>query len=174
MLTTKPLCCSKQYEMSKQPHVEANGIFKTAAPQGQKHMISNNLYACLSEVNTNCCCDCNNVLQPSFVCSAVQTGALQIRQLPRFSGQLISGSVQIYCLHPKPHQNDTVKWFKAEKYDSDQKDEITEGERIQILRTSTQSSFLLIKDLNVEDRGAYFCQVNGTMGPGTEVQVASK
>ncbi len=103
-------------------------------------------------------------------------------QAPRFSGKYTTKSARIYCGVLKTvnrnkivnlEDNLSVKWHKADKYNS-HKEEITTEERIETGKHRNDSFFLHIDDLRLEDKGVYFCEINNTMGPGTELQVASK
>lgn len=66
-----------------------------------------------------------------------------------------------------------VQWFRLAKYDEDRAKaaEVKAGGRTEIPPPGAK---LLILDVRVEDKGVYFCKVNHTWGPGTELQVASK
>lgn len=67
-----------------------------------------------------------------------------------------------------------MEWHKADKYGAD-KNKIVPNERIRFeSRLMIQNALLYFMDLKVEDSGVYYCSVNGTFGPGTEVQVVSK
>lgn len=103
----------------------------------------------------------------SFRCSC--TGALQIRQTPRFIGAKTKQNVHIDC----STSASTVQWYRLNKYDEDPNKavEVKKGGKIEIATPGTR---LLILDVRVEDRGVYFCKMNDTWGPGTELQVASK
>lgn len=103
----------------------------------------------------------------SFKCSS--TGALQIRQYPRFIGVRSQHQVKISCLGaPGP-----VQWYKLNKYDEDRSKakEVKAEWRIGIPSPGTK---LHISALRLEDKGVYVCKVNDTWGPGTELQVSSK
>lgn len=66
-----------------------------------------------------------------------------------------------------------VQWYRLNRYDQDRNEaaEVKTGGKIDI---STPGSSLLIFDVRVEDKGVYFCKMNDTWGPGTELQVVSK
>lgn len=66
-----------------------------------------------------------------------------------------------------------VQWYRLNKYNEDRNkaEEVKAGGRISIPSPGTE---LFINALRVEDKGVYFCKVNDTWGPGTELQVFSK
>ncbi|XP_014848554.1 PREDICTED: uncharacterized protein LOC106921395 [Poecilia mexicana] len=97
--------------------------------------------------------------------------ALQISQKPRFYGLRPRKNVPIYCQVSHQHLKSTVEWHKADKYGA-VKNKVVYNERIRFgHQLMIQNAFLYFNDLKVEDRGVYYCSVNGTFGPGTEVQV---
>ncbi|KAM4715190.1 B-cell antigen receptor complex-associated protein beta chain [Anableps anableps] len=97
--------------------------------------------------------------------------ALQISQKPRFYGLRPRKNVPIYCLSSQQHQQSTVKWYKADRYDTD-KMEIKHHDRIRFeSKHKVQNAYLYFNYLKVEDSGVYYCSINDTFGPGTEVQV---
>ncbi|PWA21349.1 hypothetical protein CCH79_00003300, partial [Gambusia affinis] len=97
--------------------------------------------------------------------------ALQITQKPRFLGLRTRATAPIYCLVSDKNLKGTVEWHKADKYGAD-KNKIVPNERIRFeSRLMIQNALLYFMDLKVEDSGVYYCSVNGTFGPGTEVQV---
>lgn len=108
----------------------------------------------------------------SLKCSP--TGALQIRQYPRFLGVGTQRQVRIDCLASRCSAVQcTVQWYRLNKYNEDRnKAEVVKaGGRISVPSPGTK---LFISALRVEDKGVYFCKVNDTWGPGTELQVSSK
>ncbi|XP_038152905.1 uncharacterized protein cd79b [Cyprinodon tularosa] len=97
--------------------------------------------------------------------------ALQISQRPRFYGLTSRRDVSIYCQSSEQDTAKTAEWYKAMKYDSPEK-EIVESERIRYEKQgSVENAFLFFKELTVEDSGIYYCKINDTWGPGTEVQI---
>lgn len=83
----------------------------------------------------------------------------------------------IYCFPSTEHLAPIVQWYKVNKYNEELEnaEEIKAGQRIEIrTRNLSKIAFLRISDLQVEDRGVYFCKLNNTWGSGTEIQVASK
>lgn len=103
----------------------------------------------------------------SLKCSP--TGALQIRQFPRFIGVGTRRQVRIHC----SASPGLVQWYRLNKYNEDRNraEEVKAGGRISVPKPGTK---LFISALRVEDKGVYFCKVNDTWGPGTELQVSSK
>lgn len=104
------------------------------------------------------------------------TAALQIRQSPRFIGVGTQHQVSIACLASQCSAAQcAVQWYRLNKYNGDRNRavEVKAGARISV-PPHHGGTRLVIKALRVEDKGVYFCRVNGTWGPGTELQVASK
>lgn len=101
-----------------------------------------------------------------------------IRQKPRFyGGTTHKKALVIFCLSYKQCPSATVEWYKDNKYNEDKKRRINpERGRIEIhnISRSTIQSILKIYTPKMTDTGVYFCKLNGTWGPGTEVQVTSK
>lgn len=123
---------------------------------------------------------CHNVPEPSFLCSVALNDTHLIRQKPRFYGGLThKSSVVIHCLHSRQNLSATVEWYKVNKYDEDQEKRRRinpERRRIVIYHSNeaTLRSILQIFSPRITDTGVYFCKLNDTWGPGTEVQVTSK
>ncbi|TNN03280.1 hypothetical protein fugu_000309 [Takifugu bimaculatus] len=94
------------------------------------------------------------------------SGALQIRQSPRFIGVGTRHLVRIHC----SGTSGLVQWYRLNKYNEDRNkaEEVKAEGRISFPSPGTQ---LFISALRVEDKGVYFCKVNDTWGPGTELQV---
>uniref|UniRef100_A0A3Q1GQM3 Uncharacterized LOC110961317 n=1 Tax=Acanthochromis polyacanthus TaxID=80966 RepID=A0A3Q1GQM3_9TELE len=113
---------------------------------------------------------CGLALISLSVCSV----ALQISQKPRFYGVKINRAVYIYCKSSDQGQKSEVHWYKADKYDVsvEKRERIVEEEKkIQFQRKGMiTNAFLIILKLKKEDSGVYFCKINGTWGPGTELQ----
>ncbi|XP_035002368.2 uncharacterized protein cd79b [Hippoglossus stenolepis] len=98
--------------------------------------------------------------------------ALSVTQIPRFYGVQTNRNVGIFCIL-RPNLPATVGWFKAHVYDEDPKDRVkVEGERIGFKHRDHTLNFLLnITNVHVEDSAVYFCKVNNTWGPGTQLIV---
>ncbi|XP_068161552.1 B-cell antigen receptor complex-associated protein beta chain isoform X2 [Antennarius striatus] len=100
---------------------------------------------------------------------------LRISQKPRFYGAITRRSVHFYCLSSKHHLAARARWFKVNKYyeEPERGQEMKARGRISIRPTGqTKDGCLYIKDVHIEDRGVYFCRINDTWGPGSELQVA--
>ncbi|XP_005725910.1 B-cell antigen receptor complex-associated protein beta chain [Pundamilia nyererei] len=91
---------------------------------------------------------------------------LQIRQKPRFYGVAVKSSVHIYCSSSRQH-NSTVKWFKANKIG----DEQTPLSTLIDDDIRFQMAYLYINNIQMRHSGVYYCKINETQGPGTEVKV---
>lgn len=102
--------------------------------------------------------------------------ALQISQKPRFLGvRANQKQVPIYCMSSNQWQNTTAKWFKAASYDSNIKKELKNEGRIRFYsRDLIKNAYVQIKNLHTGDSGVYFCKINDTWGPGTQIKVVSK
>ncbi|XP_041829035.1 B-cell antigen receptor complex-associated protein beta chain [Melanotaenia boesemani] len=97
------------------------------------------------------------------------TVSLQVSQRPRFIGLKTKRVVRIYC-SSKQNVQSTALWYKADEYKGS-KHRIYQTERIVFHNSSMiQNGILNVLDIQVEDSGVYFCEVNGAEGPGTEVQ----
>lgn len=99
------------------------------------------------------------------------SGALLVTQKPRFYGVRTYRTAAILCVSSKQHLPAQVQWYKASMYNGERR--LLEG---QITRNSslTRNAILYIHNLAEGDSGVYFCKLNNTWGPGTELQVASK
>lgn len=107
----------------------------------------------------------------SSVCSV----ALEIFQKPRFLGvRANQNRVPLYCMSSNRQLNATVHWYKAATYSSSKKDVVNEGRIEFYTRDLTENAYMQIRNLQVEDSGVYFCRINDTMGPGTQIKVVSK
>ncbi|KAM9426374.1 B-cell antigen receptor complex-associated protein beta chain [Pholidichthys leucotaenia] len=108
--------------------------------------------------------------------SVAVSRSLQISQKPRFYGVKTARSVVIYCLSSLQHFNSSARWFKADRYDtpSEYRTEILElDESVNFHhKNKIQNAFMYLVNLQIYDSGVYFCKINSTWGPGTELQVA--
>ncbi|XP_039895242.1 B-cell antigen receptor complex-associated protein beta chain isoform X2 [Simochromis diagramma] len=98
--------------------------------------------------------------------SVADNKILQIRQKPRFYGVAVKSSVPIYCLSSR-QDNSTVKWFKANKIG----DEQTPLSTLIDDNIRFQMAYLYINNIQMRHSGVYYCKINETQGPGTEVKV---
>ncbi|XP_042079848.1 B-cell antigen receptor complex-associated protein beta chain isoform X1 [Haplochromis burtoni] len=98
--------------------------------------------------------------------SVADNKTLQIRQKPRFYGVAVKSSVHIYCLSSR-QDNSTVKWFKANKIG----DEQTPLSTLIDDDIRFQMAYLYINNIQMRHSGVYYCKINETQGPGTEVKV---
>nr|QPF15790.1 Cd79b protein [Ceratias holboelli] len=107
--------------------------------------------------------------------SVAPNDALRISQRPRFYGVRTRQSVRIYCQSSEQRQEATAHWYKVNEYNEEpeKRKEVKAGERIKTLTMDlTTGGYLYIHAVRVVDRGVYFCKINNTWGPGTELQVA--
>ncbi|XP_070708254.1 B-cell antigen receptor complex-associated protein beta chain [Pempheris klunzingeri] len=97
-----------------------------------------------------------------------------IIQRPRFFGVTAKHlSMAFYCEPSKKHLPNSVEWYKAAEYNTE-KIKIVEDTKF-AMRNQTSGSFLLIThDLQIKDSGVYFCKINGSWGPGSELRVARR
>uniref|UniRef100_A0A3P8RVU1 Ig-like domain-containing protein n=1 Tax=Amphiprion percula TaxID=161767 RepID=A0A3P8RVU1_AMPPE len=99
--------------------------------------------------------------------------ALQIRQKPRFYGVKTNRAVYIYCMASNQGQDSEVNWYRADEYDvpEAQRKQIKEEGRFQFEgKGMIKNAFLVITDLQNEDSGVYFCKMDDSWGPGTELR----
>ncbi|TRY55664.1 hypothetical protein DNTS_016512 [Danionella cerebrum] len=96
-------------------------------------------------------------------------GNLHVFQKPRFVGVKTGRTVLIYCVPSDPSLPTHVEWFK----DRAHRERLKSNNRITIKeRSSYTNASVTIKKVEIEDSGVYFCKLNGTLGPGTELQVS--
>ncbi|XP_051959327.1 B-cell antigen receptor complex-associated protein beta chain [Xyrauchen texanus] len=97
---------------------------------------------------------------------------IQVFQKPRFFGVKIGRSVTIYCVGSNPSLPAQVEWLKARTY-KDKPSTCKNNQRINIIdKDPKHNASISISHVEVEDSGVYFCKLNGTQGPGTELQVS--
>lgn len=87
--------------------------------------------------------------------------------------------MSIYCLSSEKTQRARAQWFKADKYDdenrSDMEAQTPKDKRFAFLNINNiENGLFFIYDARIEDSGVYFCRINNASGPGTAVQIASK
>ncbi|CAL8306175.1 unnamed protein product [Boreogadus saida] len=94
-----------------------------------------------------------------------------ITQKPRFYGVMERRRAVIYCECPlKPPL--LVDWFWAKDSDSEAEGPMRPNGSVVIRgKTRWHSAFLLLENVSLSDSGVYYCQVNGTRGAGTGLQV---
>ncbi|CAM4706922.1 unnamed protein product [Leuciscus chuanchicus] len=99
---------------------------------------------------------------------------IHVFQKPRFLGVETNKNVMIYCVSSQSSMPAHVVWFfKADKADKADKETLNNNQRISIMeKTEKTNASILIKNVEVEDSGIYFCKLNGTLGPGTALQVS--
>ncbi|XP_070846163.1 B-cell antigen receptor complex-associated protein beta chain [Chaetodon trifascialis] len=102
--------------------------------------------------------------------SVALSDALTVIQTPRAHATKTHTISRIFCLH-KEHLKHNVTWYKADEYNSEQREEIKTDDRITAVNHLTPGPLLLIKDLRIEDRGVYFCKIENAWGPGTAIHV---
>uniref|UniRef100_A0A673G0S5 Ig-like domain-containing protein n=1 Tax=Sinocyclocheilus rhinocerous TaxID=307959 RepID=A0A673G0S5_9TELE len=97
-------------------------------------------------------------------------GNTHVFQKPRFVGVKTGQTVKIYCVPSNLSLPAHVEWFKGQSY----KDQLKNSQKITITEKSDKlNAAITIKKVEIEDRGTYFCKLNGMLGPGTELQVSS-
>ncbi|XP_074475833.1 uncharacterized protein cd79b [Sebastes fasciatus] len=97
----------------------------------------------------------------------------KVTQKPRFYGVKTKHNVGIYCLSTEKHSE--VEWYDADAYNVDvqSRRKIMAKKRFTFHHSHLNpNAFLLIRDVVIEDSKVYFCKLNNTWGPGTELQVA--
>lgn len=104
-------------------------------------------------------------------------GSQLVSQLPRFLGLRPDRISKIWC-GTRGVGKFNVHWFRLDQFDDppEELEELKEnaGGRVQISTKNQSESILTIVNLQEDDSGVYFCRVNGSWGPGTELRVASK
>lgn len=116
---------------------------------------------------------CGLALISLSVALQISQKPLQISQKPRFYGVKTNRAVYIYCMSSNQGQESEVKWYKADEYDDKQqhRTRIEKHERFQFEdKDLIKNAFLVISGLKKEDSGVYFCRINNTWGPGTELR----
>ncbi|XP_043109554.1 B-cell antigen receptor complex-associated protein beta chain [Puntigrus tetrazona] len=94
---------------------------------------------------------------------------IHVFQKPRFIGVKTGRTVIIYCVPLNPSKSSHVEWFRGQIY----KDQLKNSQRIKITEKSDKlNASVTINKVEIEDSGTYFCKLNGTFGPGTELQVS--
>ncbi|XP_063338206.1 B-cell antigen receptor complex-associated protein beta chain [Pelmatolapia mariae] len=96
----------------------------------------------------------------------------QIRQKPRFYGVAVNSDVPLYCSSSR-QDNSTVQWFKANKIGDKQTPLSTLiDDSISFQNHGfVQKAYLHISKIQMRHSGVYYCKINKTQGPGTEVNV---
>ncbi|XP_061613099.1 uncharacterized protein cd79b isoform X2 [Phyllopteryx taeniolatus] len=104
--------------------------------------------------------------------SATVSRELAITQKPRFYGVRPGRFVTFYCATSHQHLPVEAHWYKAARYNQDAAQRrLLEGV-VTRDKDVTLNAFLILYDLSPEDSGVYFCRINETWGPGTQLQVA--
>ncbi|KAG9267427.1 B-cell antigen receptor complex-associated protein beta chain [Astyanax mexicanus] len=89
--------------------------------------------------------------------------AIQIQQNPRFYCVRMGRTVSIYCMiSGASSESLKVKWYKAKTHSDPKRERHV---------TPENSVKINITNVKLEDNGVYYCEVNGNMGHGTELQV---
>ncbi|KAF6730041.1 B-cell antigen receptor complex-associated protein beta chain [Oryzias melastigma] len=102
------------------------------------------------------------------------SAALQISQKPRFYGVKTGSKVKILCEAKKQKGKTDVTWYRSEKYDemNEKKTLLNKDDSLKVQSTIKNGiSILTIWNATEKDTGVYFCKMNTTLGPGTEVLV---
>lgn len=96
---------------------------------------------------------------------------IHVFQKPRFIGVKTGRTVTIYCVTSDPSLTAQVEWYKDPAY----KNQLKNGQKIRITEKSDKmNASITVKKVEIEDSGTYFCKLNKTNGPGTELQVSSR
>ncbi len=96
---------------------------------------------------------------------------IHVFQKPRFVGMRTGRTVRIYCVPSTPSLPAHVEWFKGQAKNH----QLKNSQRIKIKEKSdTINASIIISNVETEDSGTYFCKLNNTFGPGTELQVLSR
>ncbi|XP_077062289.1 B-cell antigen receptor complex-associated protein beta chain [Siphateles boraxobius] len=104
----------------------------------------------------------------ALVYLSAEANNINVFQKPRFLGVKTGRSVMIYCVSSSSLPAHVV-WFK----DRTEKDTLKNSHRIVIKEKSEQkNAYIVIKQVEMEDSGIYFCKLNDTLGPGTALQVS--
>lgn len=98
--------------------------------------------------------------------------AVRIHQRPRFYGVNTGGRVEFHCLFSRQYPAESEQWYKADKYNDEEKVEVKAESRFEIRDLSpTNGTSLTIHEVRIEDSGVYFCKINQTLGSGTEIRI---
>ncbi|XP_068439881.1 uncharacterized protein cd79b [Clinocottus analis] len=101
--------------------------------------------------------------------------AVPITQKPRFFGVRTKSTVIFCCWSVQRFLPAEVEWFRTDRYREDGRDRrqiLEDGRRFEFFNTHPNQKFLVVRDTRIEDSGVYYCKLNDTWGPGTELQVA--
>ncbi|XP_059386166.1 B-cell antigen receptor complex-associated protein beta chain [Carassius carassius] len=94
---------------------------------------------------------------------------VHVFQKPRFVGVKTGRTVTMYCVPSNPTLSIHVEWYKGQTY----KNQLKNSHKIKITEKSDKvNASITIKKVEIEDNGTYFCKLNSTHGPGTELQVS--
>lgn len=101
-----------------------------------------------------------------------------VTQRPRFYGVETERTVTFHCWPSKESRQPEVEWYKADEYNTT-KARIEAQENRTIFHDRSfmnviKNASLTIHDLQLEDKGVYYCKINDVWGAGTELQVFSK
>nr|XP_055031195.1 B-cell antigen receptor complex-associated protein beta chain [Misgurnus anguillicaudatus] len=99
-------------------------------------------------------------------------GQIQVFQKPRFYGVKTGRTVMIYCVASDPSLPARVEWLKADNYLDTQKTLKPNERTVMMEKTSKRNASITIKKVVIDDSGVYFCKLNETQGPGTELRVS--
>ncbi|MCJ8738276.1 hypothetical protein PDJAM_G00033890 [Pangasius djambal] len=117
----------------------------------------------------------NYILEGYFLLLLVNlsvTADFQVQQKPRFNGVKVGNKVGFTCsASDLTLRQAVVMWYKVEKYEDDKDHTRPLDNRRASYRSGNMKGQLFIKDVEVKDSGIYYCKINQTWGPGTELQV---
>uniref|UniRef100_A0A8C2ZD44 Ig-like domain-containing protein n=1 Tax=Cyclopterus lumpus TaxID=8103 RepID=A0A8C2ZD44_CYCLU len=115
-----------------------------------------------------------NVIDSRHYFGVATNPAVPITQIPRFYGARTRHNAGICCRSARKLLPAKVEWFKASRYTEDDpsRSEIKAGRRFNFFNNDPNQKCLVMHDVRTEDSGVYYCKLNDTWGPGTELRVA--
>ncbi|XP_076007582.1 B-cell antigen receptor complex-associated protein beta chain [Genypterus blacodes] len=102
------------------------------------------------------------------------SAAFLVTQTPRFFGSRTGPDVRMFCKSSESRLNTETKWYKASKFTGEfpKDDKLKTDKRLIISNVNGGlNSLLFLRGVTREDSGVYYCKINDTWGPGTELQI---